>query len=97
MREPYLQERTGGGQQKKGEADGAREAAKDGEDGLVDIAERWADQPRKDQCEQSSREGGEVNAALEASIRKPRKPVGVEIAEQQRGLEEDQAGEPDGG
>ncbi len=97
LREPKLQERAGGGEQKKGKANGAGEVAKDGEDGMVDAAERRMDEPRKYQCKQSSNERTDVNTSLQASIGQAGEPVGVEIAEQERGLEEDQAGEPDGG
>ena len=51
----------------------------------------------KRECDERKGDDEDVSAALAARGFAVSEPVGVEVAEQERGLEEDEAGEPDGG
>jgi hypothetical protein len=49
------------------------------------------------ECDERKGDNENVSAALARGVFAVSEPVGVEVTQQKRGLEEDEAGEPDGG
>ena len=96
--EPDLEQRTGRSEQKEGKADGECEVEEDGGDRMGGAAaEVRPDQSlcsQRDDGDGEQREIEQLSAAVEGMAGQP---VRVDVAEQQRELEEDQAGEPDRG
>lgn len=95
--EPALEQGAGRGEEEEGKPDGSGEIPEDGGDGVVGCLEAGTQEPGENQGGERNGDSGDVDVALSFEIREAGKPVRVEVAEQEGGLEEDQAGEPDGG
>jgi hypothetical protein len=92
--QPDLQEGAGGGEEQEGKADGGSKDEEDSADGVGGVD---ASEVRRDESDESYCEDKKVSAGPLVIDCAARERVGVEVAEEERGLEEDEAGEPDGG
>jgi hypothetical protein len=105
--DPDLEEWTGGGEEEEGESDGRAEGGEDGgewvaggaaEIGLGEKDEEEDGEGEQGDVEERSRIPPSPRNGAWSRVRHPGSDgVSVEISEEQGGLEEDEAGDPDGG
>jgi hypothetical protein len=93
--EPNLKQRAGGAEQEERKADGEGECREDRGDGVI---EALTDLRRKDllrdQQDDCGGEGDQIDMAAPGCGLATGDPMGIEIAEEQGGLKEDEACEP---
>lgn len=93
--EPDLQKRARGAEQEERQPDGEGECREDRGDGVIEaLADLWREDLLRDQQDDSGGEGDQIDMAAPGGGLATGDPVGVEIAEEQGGLKEDEACEP---
>ncbi len=90
-----MQQRAGGAEEEERQADGEGECREDRGDGVIEaLTDLWGEDLLRDQQDDRCGEGDQIDMAAPGGGLAAGEPVGVEIAEEQGDLKEDQACEP---